>query len=387
MSVRFQHNDDLILFLSLLFYDYPKAQTLALNQYSSLNAFKVDHKPFIQGLRLGNKRKHDILSRYPNIDIKSQEAAIQSHCDGIIRFTDPHYPLLLKELYDPPVCLYYKGNPDLLSTPILAIVGTRVPNDYGRQVTQQFCEILAPHLTICSGMALGIDGIAHQQTLAQSGQTIAFLGSGVDICYPKSHKKLYDEICQRGLVISEFPCMHPIAPPQFPQRNRLITSISQGTLVTQAQLKSGSLVSARLAVDAHREVFVIPNAITDPMSEGTHSLLKEGAHCVTHPEDILQILALDLSPETGKSTSSIPLPLITDSKTAPTTTLKTPQNLSSDEERLWNSLTKTPQNIDTLQLESGLELSKMLQLITLMELKEYITLLPGSKVKKGQDYD
>ena len=378
MSVRFQHNDELILFASLLFYDYPKAQTLLLDRYSSIDSFQNNYRDFIQGLRIGLKRQSVYYDRIKSIDIESQFKLIQQHCDGIIRFTDNHYPCALKQLYDPPICLYYKGDPSLLSKPSLSVVGTRKANAYGHQLNSLFCQFLSPHLTICSGLALGIDGIAHDTTLKNNGNTIAFLGTGIDLCYPSTHKALFKRICEEGLVITEFPCAHPVKPAHFPQRNRLITGISLGTLLIQAQLKSGSMISANLARDSHKPVFVIPHSITDPLGDGGHHLLKEGAYCVTHPNDILQILSLNMS-FTHSNESSLEPPLLS--------IKHPPPDLTSDEARLWSSLSTTPKSTDELQQASGIELSKMLQLLTLMELKEYITLLPGAKVKKGEHYD
>ena len=204
------------------------------------------------------------------------------------------YPGLLKHIATPPPQLYVIGNLACLQYPQLAMVGSRRMTHYGEENAYQFARDLAQKgLFITSGLAYVIDAQAHQGCLDALGATIAVLGSGIDQITPKQHVKLAEKIIATGgAIVSEFPLGMPALPHHFPQRNRIITGLSLGTLVVEATLKSGSLLSARLAMEQNRAVFAIPGSIHSPMSKGCHQLLKQGAKCVESSADIL----LELSP-------------------------------------------------------------------------------------------
>ena len=204
---------------------------------------------------------------------------------------DPRYPAPLLAAADPPLLLYVHGHIELLQRPSIAIVGSRNPTAQGLENARAF----AAHLSgagwvVVSGLALGIDGAAHEGALEGGAGTIAVVGTGLDIAYPLRHRELTARIAARGLVVSEFAIGTPALPPHFPIRNRIIAGLARGTLVVEAALRSGSLITARLAADAGREVFAIPGSIHSPQARGCHALLKQGAKLVESAADVVEEL-------------------------------------------------------------------------------------------------
>jgi DNA processing protein len=208
-----------------------------------------------------------------------------------IHIDDAIYPKLLKEIANPPTVLYAIGNIDLLHTPQIAIVGTRKPTINGRETAKQFAAYLAKAgFTITSGLALGIDGASHEGALQVGGNTIAVLGNGLHHSYPKSHRQLQSQIAEHGLLLSEFPPTTEPRAENFPKRNRIISGLSVATLVIEAAVKSGSLITANFACEQGREVFAIPGSIHNPQARGCHALIKNGAKLVETVTDVLEEL-------------------------------------------------------------------------------------------------
>lgn len=224
-----------------------------------------------------------------------------------ITICDPKYPQLLNDTVNPPFCLYCKGNVDLLTSNCIAVVGTRKISDYGKVVTTQFCkEFVRAGLTIVSGMALGVDTVAHNTALECQGATIAVLAGGFHHIYPTANFGLYKQICQSGLVVSEYP---PNAEPlsyNFPIRNRIIAGLSKGVLITEAGLKSGALHTKNYALEFGREVFAIPGKITSSESEGTNNIIKQcQAALVTSPSEIFKELDIKLEENNKNHTQQL----------------------------------------------------------------------------------
>jgi len=209
----------------------------------------------------------------------------------IVLISSPDYPALLREIDTPPALLFVKGNTSALNLPQIAIVGSRHHSAAGQQNARAFARYLANSgFTITSGLALGIDAAAHLGAL-ETGNTIAVLGTGVDVIYPRRHQSLYADILTRGgAIVSEFPPGTPARPGNFPQRNRIISGLSLGVLVVEAALKSGSLITARLAMEQGREVFAIPGSIHNPSAKGCHQLIRQGAALVETADDIINEL-------------------------------------------------------------------------------------------------
>lgn len=209
----------------------------------------------------------------------------------LIALGDPDYPAALLETADPPLLLYAIGRIELMRSESLAIVGSRNPTPQGRENAQALAaELGRAGLTTVSGMALGIDGAAHAGALESPASTVAVVGTGLDRVYPKRHLGLAERIASEGLIVSEYSLGTPPLAPNFPLRNRIIAGLTRGTLVVEAALQSGSLITARLAVEAGREVFAIPGSIHSPQSKGCHALIKQGAKLVESARDILEEL-------------------------------------------------------------------------------------------------
>lgn len=227
----------------------------------------------------------------------------------LLTILDPAYPAPLRETPDPPLVLYIRGEIDENDADAVAVVGTRHPSFYGRTQAKRFSgELAAKGLTIVSGLARGIDQFAHEAALEVSyGRTIAVLGSGLDVIYPKENEKLYYQITERGAVLSEYALGTPPLAENFPRRNRIISGLSLGVFVVEAHSRSGSLITAHQALEQGRDVFALPGPVDQLTSRGTHQLLKEGAALVESPEDIFEALAVYLK-KTCRFATDMPKP-------------------------------------------------------------------------------
>jgi len=207
----------------------------------------------------------------------------------IIKFEDIEYPSNLRYIYDPPRVLYCLGNISLLNNICIAIIGCRESSSYGNKVAKYFSNRLSQAgITVVSGLAHGIDGVAHKYSLNNIGRTIAVLGSGLDIVYPRENESLYNDILKNGgLIISEFPLGTKPLKENFPKRNRIVSGLSHGVLVVEAKRKSGTSITVDFALEQGRDVYVVPGNIDSENSEGTNELIKQGAYLVTNPNEIL----------------------------------------------------------------------------------------------------
>jgi len=230
-------------------------------------------------------------------DAATQHQKIKESGALLIPISDPRYPPLLREIYDPPILLFARGRVDLLPSIMLGVVGTRRPTPYGIAAAERLSADLAhAGLTIVSGMARGIDTAAHRGSLNGGGDTIAVLGCGVDVVYPSENRKLAAEIASRGLILSEFPMGSIAFPQNFPIRNRIISGMSVGVLVVEGAQYSGSAITAKLAMDQGREVFAVPGNITSKLSWGPNLLIKQGAKLIQDWNDVLA----ELPPESRR---------------------------------------------------------------------------------------
>lgn len=221
---------------------------------------------------------------------------LASPTHDLITYGSPRYPPWLASSTSPPLALWVRSNAtDVLTSPQLAIVGSRNPTAGGRQTAADFARELSERgLTITSGLASGIDAAAHEGALAGSGATVAVLGCGIDIVYPRAHQDLAGAVTERGAIVAEYPPGTPVRAFRFPQRNRIIAGLSLGTLVVEATRRSGSLITARFAGDFGREVFAVPGSIHNPLARGCHRLLREGAKLVEEVGDILVEIAASI---------------------------------------------------------------------------------------------
>jgi DNA processing protein len=234
--------------------------------------------------------------RRPDDHVAQQRAlrdldCLQQQAGSLLVLGTAEYPPLLAEIPDPPPLLYVSGDPDCLFSPLLALVGSRRPASSGCRAAREFATALvAAGLAICSGMALGIDAEAHRAALAAGGATVAVMATGIEGRYPRRHQGLADEIQRQGTLVTEFPPGSQPRREHFPQRNRLISGLSLGVLVVEAALRSGSLITARMAMEQNREVFALPHSIYHAGGRGCHHLIKQGAKLVETPQDIFEEL-------------------------------------------------------------------------------------------------
>ena len=278
-----------------------------LSHYSVQQLFQLNAKQLSQ---------HNLNPEQINAFLSPNQLHIQACLDwqdsatdqAIISYADPRYPSLLKQISSPPLLLFTQGNLALLNSSQIAIVGSRSCTPYGQEKAMLLAQQLTQAgLTITSGLAIGIDGVAHQGALKETGATIAVLGTGLNNIYPKRHLSLAHKIREKGLLISEFWPDTPAYPSNFPRRNRIISGLSLGTLVIEASVKSGSLITARYAAEHNREIFALPGSIDNPQACGCLKLIQQGAKLVLTSADILEEFPLlNVSPISSEKENKTP---------------------------------------------------------------------------------
>jgi DNA processing protein len=333
--------------------------TLLRNHFTTLlDAWNAQTSEIRHALQLEGKRLDELLEEKTKVNPDDMIPCATKVGAEVVTLLDEAYPVLLKEAHDAPPVLYVRGKLPDANELCLAVVGTRAFSNFGKVATPVLVEPLArAGLVIVSGLALGIDGLAHRATLAVNGKTIAVLGCGVDVIYPPQHKALADEIIDKGgAIISELP---PGTVPQthfFPLRNRIISGMSLGTLVIEAGEGSGALITAREALEENREVFAVPGDFTRPTALGPNQLIKMGAVPVTQAEDILN--ALDL-----KVQQTIPREI--------------PKPANAEEEKLLQFLSAEPKHVDELAQLCDLDPSVINATLVVLELKGSVRHLGG----------
>lgn len=281
----------------------------------------------------------------------------------LITFWDAEYPALLKQIYDPPVVLFVRGEIRPEDRNAVAVVGTRQPSAYGKLVTERLTADLVRHgLTVISGLAYGIDTLAHNAAVQHGGRTMAVLGSGLDRIYPGVNKALAEWIAKQGALVSEFPLGTKPDRNHFPRRNRIIGGLSLGTLVIEAGDRSGALITAAMALEQNREVFAVPGNIDSARSLGTNELIKQGAKLVTSVDDVLTEIAAHLQVLTGPVREATPA---------------IPDNLTEEEKSLLEHITNEPSHIDKIALAAQKSPAEVLSVLLSLELKEVVKQLSG----------
>ena len=294
--------------------------------------------------------------------IEGDLATLESLQCHYIGFNDPRFPALLNEIPNQPLGLFVKGQVELLQNPQLAMVGSRNASPSGKRTAFSFAaELASMGLTITSGLASGIDSHAHQGCLSRNGHTVAVIGSGIDRIYPQSNRNLYREVAEKGVIVTEFPPGAPPLPRNFPLRNRIISGLSLGTLVVEAGIRSGSLITARLAAEQGREVFAIPGSIHMVTSRGCHFLIRQGAKLVESITDIVEELQhFDNLPSGVRNQTGLP------TKT------------TGDKNPLYNLIDYAPISMERIIEQSGLTAEQVSSILTDMELQGLIVETNGS---------
>ena len=296
-------------------------------------------------------------------NVEEYKLKLEKNHVSFVAINNKDYPKLLKQIPDPPTLLFMRGNSSLLSSQVknekdkkistLAVVGTRKTSSYGREVTQKIVSELTEFgITIVSGLALGIDAIAHKTTIDLNGATIAVLGCGIDCCYPQENLRLYDEIISKsGLIVSEYPLLAKSNKGTFPARNRIIAGLARAVLVTEAARDSGSLITAAMATKYNRPVFAIPGPITSVGAKGTNFLLKNGATLVTSAQEIIEKLEI--------------------SKTVNTKRLLE-HKLTNEEINILKLLSQQSSSIDEIANDLKMPIYKLIAILSSLEIKKMI---------------
>lgn len=284
----------------------------------------------------------------------------------LLRLGETAYPQRLAILPGAPPLLFVKGDPEVLRQPALAIVGSRNPSGNGRLMAADFAgDLIRYGLVVISGLAVGIDAAAHRGALAAGGLSVAVCGTGLDTVYPRSHARLAEELAAEGALVSEWPPGTPALPAHFPRRNRIISGLTLGTLVVEAALRSGSLITARLAAEQGREVFAIPGSIDNPLARGCHALIRQGAKLVESAADILEELPAQITTPRADQTGEAP------SHPGP--------SLDPETQTLLDALGHAPASLDELVERAGLTPQTLSSMLLTMELQGLVEILPGGR--------
>ena len=306
----------------------------------------------------------NIIYESRNADFSEKFKKLEKLNIKVISIKDEKYPERLKQIAQPPVFLYYRGDISLAGKEkIIAVVGTRKPTVYGKNSCERIIdEIIEGDITTISGLALGIDTVCHKRTLQKGGKTIAVVGSGLDIIYPAENRKYWQEIGEKGLIISEFPLGTPPNNFNFPMRNRIIAGLSKGVAVIESKEKGGSLITAYLALEEGRDVFAVPGDIFSPVSAGTNELIKKSeAKLITSGKDILEEYGWDISQKNSTDFLDIPM---------------------NEMERKVYEILSTEKNLDEIIAESRIKAGNLLALLMEMEIKGIVSSVSGGKYRR-----
>lgn len=368
---------------------FPRHHDLIASQLGGIEALLdagVDGLPTLE-LQAGHKQR--LREALAGCDPAAELGRLSEQGIGLVGWGEEGYPELLARLIDAPLLLFCRGDQELMRHEGVGIVGSRKCSEHGRALARQLgCELAELRVPVVSGMALGIDGAAHEGALEAKGPTVAVLGCGVDVVYPPHHQELYEQLCERALVISEYPPGTPPLREHFPQRNRIISGLARGIVVVEAPLGSGALITARIAAEQGREVFAMPGPLASPYTKGTHDLIKRGrAKLIESVDDILA--------EFGTSRAALRrerLPLIEDAADAEQTRAGTepgdaaPRDaaleaaaaapaleLSAEELQLLSALSYEGTHVNELVRKLGLGTQDCIAHLTMLEIKGLIS--------------
>ncbi|MDD2997921.1 MAG: DNA-protecting protein DprA [Erysipelotrichia bacterium] len=323
-------------------------------------AFRAGRGELIRVKGWDINRVDRFMSEAPTVEPVCPPELLDRKGIRLVCFNDPDYPPLLREIPDSPVALFVSGDIDMHEAPAIAIVGARNGTQMGYDIARDFaCKLADAGFVIVSGLALGIDTYAHRGALEAGEKTIAVLANGPDIVYPRGNQKIRDAILKKGAIISEYPPGVIARPWFFPVRNRIISGMCIATLVVEASARSGSLITARLAAEQNREVFAIPGSIRSKVSEGTISLIQDGANLVTSPEEIIEYFSA-LLPEKKKLAKMDDF-----------------ADLTEEERKLLSFLSDQPVSVDQL-LEKGWQHERLFSLLLQLEMRDYLIKLHGN---------
>ncbi len=356
----------------------PRAAVKLLERFGSAEAVFGATRAEVEQVRIPPEAVDSVIARDLHAKAESEIEQVRKLGGDILILDDGVYPSLLREIYDPPIVLYVKGAwSECLDQPCIAIVGSRKCSTYGQNSALMLARELAQRgVTIISGLARGIDAAAHRGALEAGGRTVAVMGTGLDEIYPRDHRKLAQQILDGGgALVSQFPLGTPLVSENFPYRNRVISGLSLGVLVVEAAENSGSLITARLAMEQNREVFAIPGNITSRTSFGTNYLIKgAGAKLVQQWQDV----AAELPPQIAARLLPPPVGRREKEKDLVNQLSLAPQDLSEKERTVFKLLSPdNPAHIDALVETSKLSVSQLTGTLLTLEMRELVRALPG----------
>ena len=345
-----------------------KVQAL-LDYFGSLAAAWQANEAQLQKIGLDKRAIRTFLTSRPKLDLNQQMAALQKANIKLLTWESPNYPRYLREIPTAPPVLYQAGDILEIDQWAVAVVGTRRLTAYGRQVTRELVSgLVRNNITVVSGLARGIDAIAHKTALEAGGRTLAVLGSGIDCIYPPENRTLAKEIMNgQGAILSEYALGVQPEAKNFPPRNRVISGLSMGVVVVEAGQKSGALITTNYAVDQNREVFAVPGPINSPASKGPNKLIQEGAKLVTSVDDILEELNLQMVPERTAVQMALPE--------------------SAEEALLLSHLSSQPIHVDDLCRSTEMPSAMVSSTLTLMELKGMVQQVGGMNYVLAREPD
>lgn len=338
-----------------------------LNRFPTEALFRLHADGYAHDTQMTERQRqlmHHILRTFSIVHV--EERLLQHGCE-ILTWDEDGYPELLREIPDPPPVLYVQGRKQLLNREGLGIVGSRDMTSYGKEVAQRIAQEISPYFVVVSGLAAGVDAVAHETALRLGYPTVAVVATGLDIVYPSSNRDLAKKIVDNGLVVSEYPLGTPAVGYRFPQRNRIISGLSKGVLVCEAQLQSGAMVTAKHAMEQNRDVFAVPGPIFSRQSDGCHALIQDGAKLVRTAADVLGEYSYLPFPKTQKA------PLV-----AVTPDVIQPAMLTEAERAVWRLLDKTPVQLDDLLEKLEISMSQVLPILAHFEVQGWVSVLPGA---------
>jgi DNA processing protein len=384
MSIAQANSNDIDKWLGLIRADNVGATTFAklIKHFGSADrALGASISELSKVSGIGFKKAEQIAATRGKFNVEAELELAAKHGVWIINLKDQRYPPALRKIYDPPPVLYIKGNFVRQDSLAISIVGSRRCSLYGQEQASRLAHFLSSAgFTVCSGMARGIDTAAHHGALSAEGRTIAVQGCGLANIYPPENKKLFELITESGACVSELPLQFEPLSENFPPRNRIIAGLSLGTIVIEAGLRSGALITARMAMENNREVMAVPGKIDSPLSRGTHKLIKEGAKLVESVEDVMTTLGYigeqlqeHVTEAAQKATEKMEAPLFEIKE------LKLPDH----EKKIFESLGKEPLHIEQIISETDLAAGSVNAALVSLRLKGLIKQLPGSMFAKN----
>ncbi len=321
-----------------------------LDHFGDLKAAWGASPTELQSCGLDRRAVQNLVEARSQIDLQREVTKLERHRVRLKTWDDDDYPARLREIEDPPPVLYMRGSLESVDDFAVSVVGTRRATAYGKEVARQLTTELARNrITVISGMARGIDLAAHQAALDAGGRTVAVLGCGVDIVYPPEARRISEQIAEQGAIVSDYPLGTQADARNFPPRSRIISGMSLGTVVVEADFESGALITASFALEQGREVFAVPGNIYSKSSRGTNRLVQQGAKLVTGVDDILEELNLQRVTEQQETRAALPA--------------------DETERTVWNALSLEPVHIDDLRRALDMPVSTLSSTLILMELK------------------